>query len=231
MKYRVVRWLHVNGFAESFDVALANQLRSHRIEHVLDVGANRGMYVRHLRRLGFKGAITSFEPVLSCFQDLVNQARHASNWQVMNVALGDRSESRDINITQLDVLSSMLQPSAASQELLPGEAGVLGKEKITVRRLSELLPELAPAPDLARTHLKLDTQGYDLKVLLGMEAHLESVNSLQSEVSVLSIYEGQPDYVNTLGFLRDRGFVPSCIYPIQRVSRGRVLEFDALFTR
>lgn len=230
-KLRLVRWLHRHGQAESFEVMLAEQLKSLHISHVLDVGANRGQFARHLRRLGYGGKIVSFEPVAECYAQILRDSRGSPDWEVHNLGLGDVNEVRQINVSRLDVLSSILQPSAASQQLLPGEGDVLRTESITVRRLSDLLPQIVPDGHWATTHLKLDTQGFDLNVLRGLGEAIGTLQSLQSELSVVAIYEGQPDYVTSLAFLRDQGFVPTCIYPVQRTGGGRVLEFDALFVR
>src|SRR5262245_60167366 len=52
------------------DPALARHLRGLKIETVLDVGANEGQYGRILRRIGFRGRIISFEPLLQPFEVL-----------------------------------------------------------------------------------------------------------------------------------------------------------------
>jgi len=231
LKHAAVEWLFRRGQVESFEVALAHQLKGLRITHVLDVGANRGQFARRVRRLGYAGEIVSFEPVSACYEELSRHAKNDGHWTAHKLALGDCTTVRTINVARLDVMSSILEPNADSFALLPDEGEVVQTEEIHVRQLGELLPDIVPFEQWGRTHLKLDTQGYDLRVLCGLGRALQSINSLQAELSVIPIYEGQQDYVTSLAFLRESGFRPTCVYPIQRVAGGQVLEFDALFSR
>lgn len=231
VKHGLVTWLCQKGFVESFEVALARQLRQRAIDYVLDVGANRGQYARLVRRLGFKGKIISFEPLEDAYQAVLRQTRNDQNWTVHPVALGAESGSALINVTRLDVLSSLLKPNAESLHLLPGESVIQGTQSVRVCRLDELLAELVPENQWGRIHIKLDTQGFDLEVLKGLGETICRISSLQTELSVISLYEGQGDYVSALSYLRSHNFQPTCLYPLQRVDESRILELDGLFVR
>ena len=84
---------------------------------------------------------------------------------------------------------------------------------------------------MKRVHLKLDTQGFDLKVLSGFDKLLSCVISLQIELSIMPIYEGQPSYLDTLAVLSSYGFIPTCFYPVSRQKDLALIEMDALFVR
>src|SRR5207245_1501128 len=56
-----------------------------------------------------------------------------------------------------------------------------------------------------RVFLKIDTQGWDAEVLTGAGDRLEEVLGLQLELSLKHTYEGQPDYLELLSTLRERG--------------------------
>ncbi len=46
-----------------------------------------------------------------------------------------------------------------------------------------------------RIFLKIDTQGYDLKVFEGVKRSLDKIFGLLSELSLISLYEGMPHYL------------------------------------
>src|SRR5947209_5385885 len=69
--------------------SLRRFLISHRINVVLDVGANEGQFAAKLRRLGFGGRIVSFEPDPRVYPGLVERHRHDPAWRSYPIALGD----------------------------------------------------------------------------------------------------------------------------------------------
>ncbi len=60
--------------------------------------------------------------------------------------------------------------------------------------LESLLPDIGSR----RILLKMDTQGYDTEVFKGLGSKLEHVYALQSEVSLISIYEGMPHWTESI---------------------------------
>jgi FkbM family methyltransferase len=83
-------------------------------------------------------------------------------WQGLQIALGEKSRTAAINvIPRCTVLSSLLQP------IVPSETET---EQVEVKRLDELFSTLVLPISTPRVFLKLDTQGYDLKVLEGATA-------------------------------------------------------------
>lgn len=69
----------------------------HKINKILDVGANSGQYALQTFELGFKGNIMSFEPVKSTFDNLKKETLKKQNWKAFNFGFGDKEESIDIN--------------------------------------------------------------------------------------------------------------------------------------
>jgi FkbM family methyltransferase len=232
VKHSVVRWLQAHSFAEAVDAWLEKQLRELRIDTVLDVGANRGQFGRLLRRVGSRGRIVSFEPVADNFAALRRRAAGDRNWTVLPIALGDADGSVEINVTAGDVFCSMLEPSAACHSLFGQSGRVMRRETVQVRRLDAVLPEVVPSAYRDRVHLKLDTQGYDLNALKGAGELLRTLPSVQTELSLVPIYERQPGYVEVLQFLKSVGLEPTGFFPVTRdPGTLRVIEYDAFFGR
>jgi hypothetical protein len=84
-----------------------------------------------------------------------------------------------------------------------------------------------------RIFLKLDTQGYDLRVIEGAGAKLAQIQALQTEVVVKSIYQGMVDYLEALKILQNNGFELTGMFPVTRDDRDqlRVVEMDAVMCR
>lgn len=65
--------------------------------------------------------------------------------------------------------------------------------------------------------LKLDVQGYELKVLAGAGAVLDQVDAIVLEQSFERFYEGQPLFTETNRFLESTGMAPG---PSSRLASG-----------
>ena len=72
------------------------------------------------------------------------------------------------------------------------------------------------------------TQGFDIEVLRGAGDSLPGVKALQTEASVIGIYKGMPQYMDTIRYLEERGFDITGLYPVSRDSALRLVEFDCV---
>ena len=104
----------------------------------------------------------------------------------------------------------------------------IGTVEVPLRRLDSI-DVLRPAD---RAFLKLDTEGYELNVLLGAERTLSRVVAVELELSLGDVHEGQPRMSQTIAHLEERGFEPVWLERIL-VDRttGFLLQIDALFRR
>jgi FkbM family methyltransferase len=203
-------------------------LRELAIDTVLDVGANTGQFAKAVRSAGFRGTIHSFEPVSRSFAVLSEAARGDKHWRCHQVALGDAAGIQEINLTKKTVYQSLLQPSAFGLENYASLSSA-STEGIRVERLEGFVA--ASGEDFGdRWLLKMDTQGYDLKVFDGARGCLDKIVALASEIAFQQIYVGMPDYAESLSHYRKHGFVPSAIYAVAR--RGLTLvEADCFLVR
>jgi FkbM family methyltransferase len=214
-----------------FEQHLSDVLRRYRVDCVVDVGANRGQYVRLLRRVGYQGRVISFEPVPEMFAQLSAAAAQDELWDVHQVALGREDGELQMNVVP-GTLSSLLPASAygsARYERLQAATTVA----VPVRRLDGLLAEVTPAgAGPSRILLKFDTQGFDLEAFAGASGVLDQVVALQSEVALLTIYEHMPRMQEALATYEAAGFEVTGLYPVSREARtGRTLEYDCVMVR
>jgi hypothetical protein len=78
---------------------LVDFINDRKIDVVLDVGANAGQFGQKLRDFGYRGAIVSYEPVLSAFEDLERIAEADNKWTAHNFAIGAESGELKIHIS------------------------------------------------------------------------------------------------------------------------------------
>lgn len=231
IKHLIVSWLARRGFAESLQALLDRQLKLLVVTVVLDVGANDGQYARLVRRLGYRGRIISFEPLPEKVERLEEQARHDALWTIVPVALGDEETQLTINVMAQSEFSSFLSPSPFGQAAFRDSIRIAKQESVDVRRLDALLPDLVPDATAENIHLKLDTQGFEMRVLRGCKGYIEHFCSLQLEVSFMGIYEDEQGGLEMLNEIRDLGFFLTGVFPVCRERSLRVIEADCLFRR
>ncbi len=229
-RHRALAWFARKGFAESLEALLEMQLKAARATVALDVGANRGQYARLLRRVGYRGRIVSFEPVAENVEVLHRYAARDPLWEVVQMALGDEDSLLPFNVTDDNVLSSFLHPSAYSKTWFKG-ATIRRTDLIRVRRLDAVLTDVVRDPSAENIHLKVDTQGFDLRVMRGCQKQLQHIRSLQMEVSFAAMYDQQQNYLDALLELERMGFRLTGFFPMMRDERLCMVEADILLRR
>lgn len=127
--------------------------------------------------------------------------------------------------------SSFLAPSAATPQNMASRNTVESTVLVRIERLADRFDELAAAHGFKRPFLKMDTQGFDLKVLAGALPRIEHFLGLQSEVSMIQICVGMPDWKEALAEYEKTGFAPCAFFPVSRDGRLRAVELDAVIVR
>ncbi|MBB2991277.1 FkbM family methyltransferase [Mycolicibacterium iranicum] len=202
------------------------------IQHIVDVGANDGGFGAAIRQLGYRGAITSFEPLPEPFSALRQKASTDGNWNTHQYAIGDTKRDVQINISGNSGLSSsVLQMLDAHREVAP-DSRFIGTYTASQDRLDTLLPQLGVVS--ARTFLKVDVQGYEGAVLDGATALFEQgcILGLQLELSLTPLYEGAMTYREGLDRAESLGLTLMGLDPVfSDPQTGRLLQADAVFFR
>jgi FkbM family methyltransferase len=205
-------------------------LSAHGINLVLDVGANAGQFGRLIRSAGYRGRIVSFEPLSAARKLLEAEIRDDSLWQMApQMAIGDEDGEIEIHIAGNSYSSSVLPMLDAHRSAAPDSAYV-EREKVPLRRLDAVASGYL-APD-AVLFLKIDTQGYEDRVLQGAAGLMQRTVGLQIEMSLVPLYEGQRLYVELDARLRALGFELWSLSPAFVDPRnGRMLQMDATYFR
>ena len=202
------------------------------INCVVDAGANLGQYAGMLRRCGYTGRIVSFEPVPAVYEKLERRAKGDPDWFTHRLALGSADESRLIYVYEATELTSLLPTTEYGRAAFKRKADDVDRLEVSVRRLDGLWSRIASDLGDPRVFLKMDTQGYDLEVFAGARGCIEEVRGLQSELSVLPLYEGMPDYARSLEQYRSCGFEVTGFFQVFRDKETHLLgEFDCVMIR
>lgn len=210
---------------------LANQLKSRRVNTVLDIGANSGQYAGGLRRAGYKDRIVSFEPLPGPFALLERKASKDSHWDCRRCALGEVDGTVSINIAGNAGASSSVLPMLERHRDAFPPANYVGTEEVPIFRLDSLAPEILRPADVA--FLKIDVQGFEKQVLAGAATTVrERCIGIQLELSFVPLYEGAMlirealDLVYSLGFTLT-GLLPGFTDP----RNDQMLQADGIFFR
>jgi FkbM family methyltransferase len=193
----------------------------------LDVGARHGLpprwqmvYQSGLIRPAFVEA------------DQTEAARLSSRYPgalVIPSALGDiDGESAELKVTREPGRSSLLEPDI--EMLRPFDAAaweVVQRLPITLRRLDRVWPaDLAPP-----RFVKIDVQGFELKVLKGLGELLTHVQCIELEVALVRLYRSQPHLIEIVDFLRSNGFGLVRLASMGLYGDREMLEFNGFWVR
>ena len=208
-----------------------------RLEHiagsgydlVLDVGANTGQFAKEIRYNGYKQKIISFEPLDECFKVLSEAAKNDPLWEVSHHALGEKPEQLSINISENRYSSSILNIGTSHLEAEP-KSQVYTTQEISVICLDDIYSGICSPSD--KVFFKIDTQGYELKVLSGAEKCLKNISGLQVEMSLRVLYDSQPLFYDIYNYLTNYGFKLVSLEPsFIDASTHELLQVDGLFLR
>jgi FkbM family methyltransferase len=199
------------------------------VDLVLDVGAAIGMYGQGIRATGYTGRISSFEPMSAPYRLLEDRASADPTWSCYRLALGAEPGTAEINVAANSDSSSLL-PMEERHERGDPNSVYVGKETIEVSTVDTVWDEVVG--DARKPFLKLDIQGFELHALRGAERSLPRLHGVQTELSLVPLYEGGAVWTDVITHLQERGFHVAQLAPAFSDSRtGEVLQLDGIFTR
>jgi FkbM family methyltransferase len=207
---------------------LAMLLDHHKVDVVLDVGANTGQYARSLRQFGYRGQIVSFEPMEVEHAALARSAAKDHHWRTVHYALGQTQGDSVINVAGNSISSSIL-PMLETHATIAPHSLYTHTEKIEVNRLDDVLGELVM--DSQRVFLKIDTQGFEREVLAGAAASIPKLVGLQIEMSFVPLYDGQMLLAEALKTATGYGMVMEGVESGFMHQDGRLFQMDGIFFR
>jgi FkbM family methyltransferase len=204
-------------------------LNNFKISKILDVGANSGQYSKLMKELGFKGEIISFEPLSDTFKKLREESEKYNNWTAVNIALGEMDGVIQINVSKNSYSSSILKMLPLHFESAPASI-IIRKEMVKISKLDTIFNNFCKDDD--KVFLKIDTQGYEIKVLEGAREAINKITGVHLEMSLIPLYEGEALFSNMLFYMKDLGFdLCSLENGFYNKTTGQLLQVDGIFFR
>jgi FkbM family methyltransferase len=222
------------------DRGFADFLSPRRPTEIVDVGANpidseppyAPMLSAGLCR------VTGFEPQEQALLQL--QRTKGPNEQYLPYAVGDGG-AHTLNVCAEPGMTSLFEPDAVNLGLFD----ILGSISEVIRRIPLKTRRLDDISEIRHLDfLKIDIQGGELAVFKGGAAKLAQAVAIQTEVSFVTLYVGQPSLGDVDLELRRQGFVPHCFaavkgWPISpyvvpgrpRDAVNQLLEADIVYVR
>ncbi|HEY5993177.1 MAG TPA: FkbM family methyltransferase [Gallionellaceae bacterium] len=212
------------------ELRLIKMLAAHGVNLVFDIGANTGQFGGQIRKAGYKGRIVSFEALTSAHQQLLAARNNDPLWEVApQAAVGEEDGEIEIHLAGNSVSSSVLNMLDTHKSAAPDSAYV-SSEKVPLRRLDTLAMNYIHPGDAL--FLKIDTQGYEDRVLGGAPVIMAKAIGVQLELSLVPLYNEQKLYEEMKARLETMGFelwsvTPEFVDP----ASGRLLQLNATFFR
>ncbi len=210
---------------------LYRALQSHKVDFVIDIGANMGQYGKYLRSVGYKGAIVSVEPMKVEQKMLVNLAGSDANWVVVPpMAIGGHDGLVEFNIAANSGSSSLLEMLDVHKNAAP-ESAYIGKEIVSIYKLDTFSDQFVDK-SFKSLFLKIDVQGAEWSVLDGGQETLKRVVGIMCECSFTPLYAGEAPWLDLIQRIEGMGFNIWGFYPgFSDRKTGKLLQADVLFFR
>jgi len=195
-----------------------------------DVGANVGQTALELVKHFPACRIFSFEPDPDTFAKLKDATARFPNVVPINLGLSDKSSTSTLRRMKNSVGNTFLDV----RDDLPSELQAVGATKfqdsidVTVQSIDEFC---ASRTITEIDYLKIDTQGYELSVLMGADLMLRSqkVRFVLLEVEFIPIHKGQASFIDIYAHMTDLGYQMLSIYNRIHASDLRLMWADVGF--
>lgn len=222
----------INRFApNSHPIARQRQIfRAYNIDLVIDVGANAGQFVQQIRKdVGFSGKIVSFEPLSSAFKRLEQKQKKDKLWSAFNYALGDHAGKQTINIAGDSYSSSILNMLSSHLKSAP-DSKCVGREEIEVKTLDSIFDEICAS--YKYIYLKIDTEGFEARVIKGAERSLKYIDTVQMEMSLIQLHENESLFPELFDLMSKKGYCLISVEPeFSDKKTGQLLQINGVFHR
>ena len=202
---------------------LKNQLKT-KILLYFDIGANIGDSIDRFQKLFQNPFIYSFEPIKNEYK-LIKE-KETKNIKCFNFAFGEREEHKKLNICTDSHLSSF---NDYNNEISRNSSKDY-QDTVQIRTLDNFLNE---QKEIGRIDiLKIDTQGYEEKVLEGAKYSLKNniFKIIEVELQIGKLYDGpNKNFIDLEKYLIDNNYRLFSIDRFGSLLQNPILEFNLIY--
>lgn len=170
---------------------------------IIDIGLNKGQFTSFMNLYFKDSKIIGFEPLSEDFAIAEKALKSHNNINIYQYAIGDKKENKLINISKSSDSSSFLPQTPLQSEIFGGTEPSLIQEETKIRTIDSFDIDFKSSK---KALLKIDVQGYELKVLRGMKNKLKEIGDIYVECSFIELYKDQCLYDDIKSYLSEHNF-------------------------
>ena len=198
-------------------------------QYIVDVGANVGQFLLASFLINQQMPVYSFEPHPKSYMLLSRVSALHKKSRIFENGLSDADALLTLNVLSSPDSSSFLSPSTLQLKSF-NQKVVHTTQRLRVSRLDSFIPSITACT--GHGFLKIDVQGYELKVLQGATSLISNhIKYIYVELSLDIFYQDQPLAGSTIDLLCEYNFSLIGIYNPHYGKRGQVLQADFLFEK
>ncbi len=189
--------------------------------YIIDVGAHGDGFTSVFAKNFPDCKIIAYDPLKSTLSNNIKRLKKFSNIIYKETALGNETCTKSMNITEHSYSSTFLDINVSS--LNKCKKKMYSVQQTVQVQMDKMDNELERVNKILL--IKIDTQGYELNILMGGVETLRKTKYILIELCNHNDYVNNPQYYEVDTFLRDHNFTLFQIFsPL-----GDGLEFDCLY--
>ena len=184
-----------------------NYFKNKKFKLIFDIGANVGEYSELFKNIDKNIEIVCFEPQKEVFKKLKKNLKNFKKIKFYNYAIGNKNVYEKLNINLGSSYISSFSKYNKKSSYYKIRKTLLKKndsklfERVKVVKLDTIKEFKKKKIDL----VKIDVEGYEIEVLLGMEKILENTKMIMIEIHRSNMYLNY-DPKKIEKFLKNKGF-------------------------
>ena len=200
---------------------------------IFDVGGNEGQFSLAARITFPEAKIHVYEPGKEAFKRMkagLEKNMERTAWEKTHLhhkALGEEEGKSILHVTNHDQSSSILCLHPNHETAFP-EVKEERTEEVVVGTLEKEMGRTKPEGPIL---LKIDTQGFEMRVLKGAGKALEKIDWVLLETATQPMYKGEVLFPEILQWMQGKGFRFVGPVEVNYSPESGPVQFDALFQR
>ena len=164
---------------------LVKLIQKKNISLVFDIGANTGQFAKKLRDENYKKKIISFEPLKKEHEQMKKDSKDDQNWDIYDrCAVGEINGEIKLNISNYSPSSSILD-FHKNHKKAREDTYMNDTDTVKIFKLDTIVDKLKL--DTENVLIKIDTQGYENKIIIGADRILSNDFTKLNNVTIYNL--------------------------------------------